>query len=612
MLHLQIILLCSLTLQASADLLSEHSFFAALDEDQNVKLYWNVSIENKEIFLTVEANTTGWIGFGISSGQGKMKGADIVIGWVKDGKSYFQDRHSNGYSVPEVDIQQNYVLISLEERNGKTVMSVKRKFDTCDSQDNKIESGTTKVIYAYHKEDPTSENAIKPHRTGNRGSRSLLLLNSLENIPTLPPDTEAFDIRHNKTAIPSKRTSYICRAFEIPKVNETHHIIMVEPIIQSGHEGIVHHMLLYECSDNFPTHHLNYTGNCYGPDMPPPGKDCAGASAFAAWAIGGKEFYYPEIAGFPIGKPDSPKVVMLEIHYDNPLNKEGLIDSSGLRFHYTKQLRQYDAGVMMVGEAVTPAMVIPPKQNAWHTDGFCTKECLQQGMKDSKLPKGGINVFAALLHTHLAGRKTWISHVREGTELREIARDDHYDFNFQEYHSLKKEVHIAPGDSLINVCIYNTEDRQTKTKGGLETIDEMCLSFLMYYPKVNLTKCTSFDQGAYASWYQAFNGGSDQTQTSFWTNIVNNGLKEAYQNSKEVVSLCQARAHAPIPGVDRKQQPKPMINIPYKQELVCPSTTTLIPTTSQKVTMNNRSATSSPLVLSAIICLAAIAGFQAS
>ena len=76
--------------QVSADLASEHSFFAALDEDQNVNLYWNISTEAKEIYFTVEANTTGWIGFGISSGQGKMEGADIVIGWVKDGKTYFK------------------------------------------------------------------------------------------------------------------------------------------------------------------------------------------------------------------------------------------------------------------------------------------------------------------------------------------------------------------------------------------------------------------------------------------------------------------------------------------------------------------------------------------
>ena len=89
-LSVSLLLLHSAVLQASADLALEHSFFAALDEDQNVKLYWNVSTENKEINFTVEAKTTGWIGFGISSGQGKMKGADIVIGWVKDGKAYFK------------------------------------------------------------------------------------------------------------------------------------------------------------------------------------------------------------------------------------------------------------------------------------------------------------------------------------------------------------------------------------------------------------------------------------------------------------------------------------------------------------------------------------------
>ena len=83
-------LLHLVALQASADLAIEHSFFAALDEDQNVNLYWNVSTEEKEIYFTVEAKTTGWVGFGISSGQGKMEGADIVIGWVKDGKTYFK------------------------------------------------------------------------------------------------------------------------------------------------------------------------------------------------------------------------------------------------------------------------------------------------------------------------------------------------------------------------------------------------------------------------------------------------------------------------------------------------------------------------------------------
>ena len=56
-------------------------------------------------------------------------------------------------------------------------------------------------------DDPTSEEEIAPHKIGHKGSRSLLLLNSLETIPTLPPDTETFDIRHNevRTVNASKR-----------------------------------------------------------------------------------------------------------------------------------------------------------------------------------------------------------------------------------------------------------------------------------------------------------------------------------------------------------------------------------------------------------------------
>ena len=80
----------SVVKSSSANLAEELSFFSPLDESQNVKLYWNVDTAKREIVFTVEAKTTGWVGFGISSGQGKMEGADIVIGWVKDGQTYFK------------------------------------------------------------------------------------------------------------------------------------------------------------------------------------------------------------------------------------------------------------------------------------------------------------------------------------------------------------------------------------------------------------------------------------------------------------------------------------------------------------------------------------------
>lgn len=57
------------------------------------------------------------------------------------------------------------------------------------------------MIYAYHPEDPASENSILKHSAGNRGQRSVYLLNNAKNEPTLPSDTETFDIRHNKVIL---------------------------------------------------------------------------------------------------------------------------------------------------------------------------------------------------------------------------------------------------------------------------------------------------------------------------------------------------------------------------------------------------------------------------
>jgi len=61
-----------------------------LDEAAKGKLYWSVDWNAKSISFAVEAKTTGWLGFGISTGRGQMIGADIVIGGVTDeGKRYF-------------------------------------------------------------------------------------------------------------------------------------------------------------------------------------------------------------------------------------------------------------------------------------------------------------------------------------------------------------------------------------------------------------------------------------------------------------------------------------------------------------------------------------------
>lgn len=57
-------------------------------------------------------------------------------------------------------------------------------------------------------------------------------------------------------------------------------------------------------------------------------------------------------------------------------------------------------------------------------------------------------MFAVLLHAHLAGRGVRLRHFRKGEEMRLLAYDDSFDFNFQEFQYLKEEQVILP------VCMF--------------------------------------------------------------------------------------------------------------------------------------------------------------
>ena len=71
-----------------ADLSSEYDYHAVLDPAELMKLYWTVDWDKETVSFAIEAATTGWVGFGFSSGNGMMVGSDVVIGWVKDSKGY--------------------------------------------------------------------------------------------------------------------------------------------------------------------------------------------------------------------------------------------------------------------------------------------------------------------------------------------------------------------------------------------------------------------------------------------------------------------------------------------------------------------------------------------
>ena len=260
------VLFCSVVLAVNADLSKEYDHSAFMDPSEIYKLYWSIERADQAIRLAVEVKTTGWVGFGISVGlTGSMKGADIVIGYVDgNGRGHLSDRHAAANTMPSVDAQQDYELLGASEAGGITILKFKRKLVTCDKNDLAIPLGTTKVIYAYGSKD-----AIGYH-FNTRGARSVNLMNFVKNVP--PPTTaQQFDVVINDVAVPSQRTTYWCAAYrlsDIVKLNSVKHIVEIAPVVAKKDRGIVHHMVLYACQDDFDLAHLNVTGKCYHPNMP--------------------------------------------------------------------------------------------------------------------------------------------------------------------------------------------------------------------------------------------------------------------------------------------------------------------------------------------------------
>lgn len=478
---LRLIACCStLLLPVSSE---EWTHSTVLDGNGKYHLSWQPPEDKRadsEIVFQVEVQAKGFVGFGLSP-NGGMAGSDIVTGWIKNGQAYFQDRHGIGKTLPPKDDKQDWTLLAARENDTHTIFKFSRKLDTCDENDIVIDDSTMRLIFAYSDEDPRFGDPF--YHYGNRGIKSAMLLQTKTAKKQQIEDSSLlhWDVKSPDFDISPHKSIYWCKIFKSPQLMNKHHIVQVKPLIQEGHEEFVHHMVLYECvgaTDDEYADYLDFVGHaCFHPNMPDVMKRCEGVTL--AWAVGGDDLLFPEHVGLPIESAPG-KYYMLEVHYDNPMRRQGIRDSSGLRLYYTPNLRMYDAGCLMLGSTVTPRMFIPPGQKAYEVVGHTNPECLGPEMASE-----GIKVLGVLLHAHLLGRGLKVRHFRDGKELAPLAVEDNYDFNYQEYRYFKEEIVILPTDQITVECTYDSTKKDKVTFGGISTEEEMCLAFLLYYPKIN-------------------------------------------------------------------------------------------------------------------------------
>ncbi|CAL8124866.1 unnamed protein product [Orchesella dallaii] len=207
------------------------------------------------------------------------------------------------------------------------------------------------------------------------------------------------------------------------------------------------------------------------------------------WAVGGKPTFFPDHVGLPMSIQNGTEYFLMETHYDNPNRLANLRVSVTLQTYYTSQLRKHDAGLLWVGHWTPglPSLLIPPNSLSHVTMGHCAPGCTQRFLEKE------VNIFAAYLHTHLAGRGVRALHFRGNKELPWIISDDNYNFDYQQTRILRQERKLVPGDQLMIRCTYETTNSNgSVVEGGFSTRQEMCAMGLLYYNRVpNFTFCLS-------------------------------------------------------------------------------------------------------------------------
>ncbi|XP_063244204.1 MOXD1 homolog 1-like [Bacillus rossius redtenbacheri] len=494
---LLVLVLAAVLAAAGAQRGRRHSWLDA----GRVRLQWGR--QGDELVLLLEAATAGYVGLGFSPGGG-MAGADMVVGWVDDasGQPHLLDCWGpEEGAAPLVDGDQNYRLLRAHQNHSHTVLEFSRALSTCDtSHDVVLGEDTVRVIWALHGEDPVLQDGrllLQPHSPADRGARSLHLLAEPPRLEPRPAGLARWEVLLRDVELPDNMdTLYWCKIFKAPQLQGKHHMVGYEPVLQSGSAGLVHHMLLYQCvatqqsATILDSHVLHPGAACYSADMPAAWEQCL--TPVVAWAVGSQGEFLPNHIGLPLAEDHQSTFFMLETHYDNPQLRRAK-DSSGLRVFYTADLRQYDGGMLATGVAVSPLHVVPPRQPEYRTAGYCNSQCTQR-----MLPQTGVRLVSVLLHSHLAGRRMRVRHLRDGQEVGVVAQDGHYDYNYQQSRLLGREVQLLPGDELVTECSYHTVDRTRPTfvrtsapPGGYSTKQEMCLAFILYYPRTSLASCYS-------------------------------------------------------------------------------------------------------------------------
>eukprot|EP00479_Gromia_sphaerica_P008110 TRINITY_DN295_c0_g1_i3.p1 TRINITY_DN295_c0_g1~~TRINITY_DN295_c0_g1_i3.p1 ORF type:complete len:383 (+),score=68.76 TRINITY_DN295_c0_g1_i3:191-1339(+) len=310
-------------------------------------------------------NSLGWVGFGRSM-NGGMKGADMVV--IRGANDDFTatSMSSTDYVPPTVDDVQIWKLVEWNQLNGESYFVAQRAVGGC--TDNLVnlpfEDLEARFIFAFGRTQDFVYHTLT--------QRSNLQLNVFHDEPLIGvPDLPYFDTVMPAYEIPLEVDSYICSNFTFPISDVKYHIVATEALIN---HGLTHHIIAWECPNGVTVpDHAGPEGSWECSTMAL--DDCIPWPL--GWGAGQQIHNLPPHVGVPLGM-DGAQNLVLQVHNNNPTFQAGVLDTNGLRYYYTSELRENDVGVLLIGSGASPqAIVLPPQLPSIYVTSECPEKCTQ-------------------------------------------------------------------------------------------------------------------------------------------------------------------------------------------------------------------------------------------